>query len=204
MFTQADTSTTRRYGGTGLGLAICQRLVVLMGGTISATSKPGKGSEFSVVLPLAPFGLADEEAPLAPTPVPHGAKPCILVVDDLETNRFQLAVFLRNHGFDPRFATGGEEAVRLATANHYDAILMDLQMPDIDGYTATQRIRTLEAPGQRTPIIALTASMTKGTRDKCLAAGLDEHMTKPLDVRRFRALLESLKNAETAPTPPAR
>ncbi len=201
MFTQADTSTTRRYGGTGLGLAICQRLVVLMGGTINVTSKPGEGSEFSVMLPLAPFVLTDEPETTQSQPPIAGPKPCILVVDDLETNRFQLAVFLKSHGFDPRFATGGEEAVRLAHANHYDAILMDLQMPDVDGYTATRRIRLLEASGRHTPIIALTASMTKGTREKCLAAGMDEHMTKPLDVRKFRMLLDSLHHADATSQP---
>jgi hypothetical protein len=194
MFSQADTSTTRRYGGTGLGLVISQRLVALMGGTIAATSTPGEGSEFSFTLPMAPFALPGEP-PLRepPAPVPAFAfAPRVLVVDDMETNRFLLEVFLRRNGFDPQLAAGGEEAVRLAQQNRYDAILMDLQMPDIDGYTATQRIRASETNGRHTPIIALTASLGKDTRERCLAAGMDEHLTKPLDLRRFRALLTAL------------
>ena len=91
--------------------------------------------------------------------------------------------------------------MRLAGNHHYDAILMDLQMPDVDGYTATRRIRAMEAAGRHTPIIALTASMTKGTREKCLEAGMDDHMTKPLDVRKFRMLLDSLNAANAAPQP---
>ena len=193
MFMQADTSTARRYGGTGLGLAICQRLVMLMGGELVVRSTLGVGSEFSFTLALLPFNVPAE--PATEPEIKRARPPRILVVDDMETNRFLLEVFLRRQGFEPELASGGEEAVRLALANHYDAILMDLQMPDIDGYTATRQIRAAEAAGRHTPIIALTASLGKGTREKCLAAGMDEHLTKPLDLHRFKHLLNSFITA---------
>jgi signal transduction histidine kinase/AmiR/NasT family two-component response regulator len=190
MFVQADSSTTRRYGGTGLGLAICQRLVMLMGGKISVQSS-AQGSEFSFDLPLPLVAPpAELAAPETIAASPNARRPRVLIVDDMETNRFLLEVFLRKHGFEPQLASGGAEAIRLAAQNQFDAILMDLQMPDLDGFTAAQRIREAETEGQHTPIIALTASIAKGTRERCLAAGMDEHLTKPLDLRRFKALLE--------------
>ena len=202
MFMQADTSTARRYGGTGLGLAICQRLVLLMGGEIVARSAQGEGSEFAFTLPLPPFSLPlDSSEPEGVAEIKRAQPPRILVVDDMATNRFLLEVFLRRHGFDPQLAAGGEEAVRLAMTHQYDAILMDLQMPDIDGYTATRRIRAGETSGRRTPIIALTASLGQVTREKCFDAGMDEHLTKPLDLRRFKSMLNTFINStpETAP-----
>ncbi len=192
MFMQADSSTSRTYGGTGLGLAICHRLVGLMGGEISVQSTPGTGSEFKFWLPLLPVAATDALTEEPPVEVEFATPPRILVVDDLETNRFLLEVFLRRNGFEPDMASGGEEAVRMARTKAYDAILMDLQMPQVDGYMATARIRAEETPGQHTLIIALTASIARGTREKCLAAGMDEHMTKPLDLARFRHLLSTL------------
>jgi CheY-like chemotaxis protein len=193
MFVQADSSTTRHYGGTGLGLAICQRLVTLMGGELAVTSLAGEGSEFSFRLPLAPVVLPVEPSPSVPEPsITCSRRPRVLVVDDMETNRFLLEVFLRRNGFEPKLAAGGEEAVRLTREQQFDAILMDLQMPGMDGLTATKQIREAEALGRRTPIIALTASITKGTREQCLAAGMDEHLTKPLDLKKFKVLLHGL------------
>jgi len=194
MFMQADNTTARRYGGAGLGLALCHRLVTLMGGEIVARSTQGEGSQFSLTLPLPPASPPrDDAVPPAGLEIAFARPPRILVVDDMETNRFLLEVFLRRQGFDPELANGGQEAIRLALTNRYDAILMDLQMPDVDGYTAARRIREAETGGRRTPIIALTASVAQGTREKCLAAGMDEHLTKPIDLPRFKTLLNSLR-----------
>lgn len=202
MFVQADSSTTRRFGGTGLGLAICRRLVRLMGGEISVESTAGSGSIFSFSVPFSPVAspLTAETLGVEPEIRPVRSRPPrILIVDDLETNRFLLEVFLRRNGFEPELAANGEEALRLAGERAYDAILMDLQMPDIDGYLVTQRIRLTEPAGHRTPIIALTATTSKGTREKCLAAGMDEHLTKPLDLRRFIGILDTLLAPQAAP-----
>ncbi|MEY3607567.1 MAG: hypothetical protein RLZZ447_355 [Verrucomicrobiota bacterium] len=120
-------------------------------------------------------------------PEPRG--PRVLVVDDLETNRLLLHLFLRRHGFQTEFADGGEAAIRRAARGDLDVILMDLHMPQPDGFAATRRIRQAELPGRRIPIVALTASLARGTREQCLAAGMDEQLTKPLEIERLRALL---------------
>lgn len=189
MFMQADVSTTRRYGGTGLGLAICQRLVALMGGKIAVTSTPGQGSIFSFEIPATTVSLPDSPDETLPAITAPTRRPRILVVDDIQTNLFLLEIFLQRSGFDPDLASGGEEAIRLALAHRYDAILMDLHMPDLDGFSATKRIRAAEPAGQHTPIIALTAAVGRGTREKCLAVGMDEHLSKPLDLTKFKTLL---------------
>ncbi len=202
MFVQAESSTTRRFGGTGLGLAICHRLVALMGGEISVQSEVAQGSEFSFDFPAALVALPDEES-AAPALAPAPRSPRILVVDDLETNRQLLEIHLRRHGFTPILAADSLNAVHLATTNRFDAILLDLQMPELDGFAVTQRIRAAETDGRRTPIIALTASIAKGTREKCFAAGMDEHLVKPLDLRKLKTLIENTLAVAATPSPAA-
>lgn len=125
-------------------------------------------------------------------------RPRILVVDDIEANRCLLEFILSRDGFDLDLAPGGTEAIRLAGCRRYDAILMDLQMPDLDGYTTARRIRASEPSGQHTPIIALTAAPDHGTRKKCLAAGMDEQLTKPLDLKLFKTLLAGFSETQVA------
>lgn len=115
--------------------------------------------------------------------------PRVLVVDDLETNRLFVELFLQRHGFQTEIAEGGEAAIRRAARGGLDIILMDLHMPETDGLTATRRIRQAELPGQRVLIFALTASLDRSTRERSLAAGMDDHLTKPLDVEHFRTLV---------------
>lgn len=192
-FTQADTSTSRRFGGTGLGLAICHRLVHAMGGDITVRSRRGQGAEFAFTLPLTPVTLPG--SPLAGTTgksATGAVEPRVLVVEETEANRQVIESSLRRHGFTPETVAGGEEMVRLATERGYNAIVLDLQTPDLDGYLAIQQIRASEPPGRRTPVIALTTSTARDTRERCLAAGMDEHLTKPLDPKKFDALLDTL------------
>jgi CheY-like chemotaxis protein/signal transduction histidine kinase len=175
-------------GQPGLGLGLAYRLVHLMDGEITVDGDSPGGVEFVVVLPLRPAARS-ELPPTAVAAAPGFRGPRVLVVDDLETNRLLLELFLQRHGFQTEVANGGEAAIRRAARGDLDVILMDLHMPETDGLAATRRIREAEPPGHRVPIFALTASLARGTREQCLAAGMDEHLTKPLDIERFRTLL---------------
>ena len=217
-FTQADSSTTRRYGGSGLGLAISRQLVELMGGSIGFDSRPGAGSTFRFEVPLEPAATADD-----PPPTPRGFSPSrahlkLLVAEDNPANQLVASSLLRKLGFELTLAADGEAALRALAAGTYDAVLMDCQMPVLDGYEATRRIRRGEVPGvdPAIPIIAVTAYAQPEDRDKCLAAGMDAYVTKPIRPAELGAALlqcslvlhnESSPVADpvppVGPTPPA-
>jgi signal transduction histidine kinase/ActR/RegA family two-component response regulator len=181
-FTQADASTTRRYGGTGLGLAISRQLIELMHGRISVESVPGEGARFRCELSLlvAEAPLAAERVPL-PVAVPRrgAAAQRVLVVDDNEVNRLVANEMLRKLGCEVVEAENGLIAVRFVTESEFALVLMDCQMPELDGYAATAAIRAAEA-GRRLPIVAMTANAMEGDRERCLAAGMDDYITKPV------------------------
>jgi signal transduction histidine kinase/CheY-like chemotaxis protein len=182
-FAQADTSAARCYGGTGLGLAISHRLVTLMGGAIDVESRPGHGSTFWFLLPLTEDGL-----PAAPADGPKR----ILVVDDNPVNQLVATRAVGKLGYLAEAAGGGEEAVRASEGSQFDAVLMDCQMPVLDGYQATAYIRRREAQrgARRLPIIAMTANVTDGDPERCRAAGMDDYLPKPLKIAALSAALE--------------
>jgi two-component system, sensor histidine kinase len=211
-FTQADSFTTRKYGGTGLGLAICRQLVTLMGGVIGVASEQNRGSTFwfeirmqpvaaPAVLPLPTVRSAAARLPDAAAPAALGAPtamsvptatagPRILVVEDNAVNREVAAGMLENLGYRSELAVNGLLALESVAETTYAAVLMDCQMPVMDGLTATQEIRRREAgSGSRVPIIALTANAMEANRERCLAAGMDDFLPKPFTQVQLTAVL---------------
>jgi CheY-like chemotaxis protein len=189
-FTQADSSTTRRYGGSGLGLAIAQELVRRMGGEIKVQSTPKQGSEFyfevslrlTEELPAASAGRSD---PPLETPLPAGR---VLVVDDDAVNLRVIKMMLSRFSITPTLVASGGEAIERAVNEPWDAVFIDLRMPGIDGLETTRRIRQRLA-GRPLLIVAMTAKAMDDDRADCMAAGMDDFITKPIKQAELRKRL---------------
>ena len=201
-FEQADSSITRRFGGTGLGLAITKRIAVLLGGDCTVVSEVGRGSVFSFVLAAKPtpdarmlkvFGEAElDRETRRPSSTAEPIRARILLAEDGPDNQRLISMMLRKAGAEVAVAENGQMAVDRARLEPFDLILMDMAMPIMDGYTAARTLREL---GLDLPIIALTAHALAGEREKCLAAGCNAYLTKPIDrpelLAQIRALLEA-------------
>jgi signal transduction histidine kinase len=188
-FSQVDASVARRFGGTGLGLAISRGLAEMMGGAITVESEHGRGSVFHVDWVVQPLAGAPEPAAV-PTPTGAGAPLLpmrVLVAEDNPVNQLVVMHMLRRLGLTPDLAEDGEAAVTAVERTPYDVVLMDVQMPNVDGLTATRRIRAAAGPQPR--IIAMTANAMSGDREVCLEAGMDDYLAKPINVESLRAAL---------------
>jgi signal transduction histidine kinase/ActR/RegA family two-component response regulator len=200
VFSQGDSSTTRRFGGTGLGLAISQRLAQRMGGLITVSSRPGHGSEFSFVLSL-PLSAPPEHVSRGPFGDRNKRlQGRVLVVEDDRVNQRVIELLLAKLGLEYATVADGANAVSITTQESFDAILMDCQMPGMDGFEATRRIRA-QLAGRPLPIIALTANAMSGDRAACLAAGMDDFLAKPVRQEELRATLARWVNPPESPPP---
>jgi len=189
-FTQADGSNTRRFGGTGLGLAICRELAQLMKGKIAVESVEGQGSVFTVEL-LAP--RVAEHGAGAVSPAVEEDRPLrVLAAEDIPTNQLVLRTIMQGFGVDLEMVDNGRQALEAWQRSTFDIILMDIQMPEMDGVAATRAIREEEAATgrARTPIIAVSANAMPHHAREYLAAGMDAHVAKPIELAKLHAAIE--------------
>jgi signal transduction histidine kinase/CheY-like chemotaxis protein len=211
-FEQADRSTERRYGGTGLGLTICVQLVEMMHGRIGAHSKVGQGSTFWVELPLAPARAESEYTlrTLAAAAISGerdaaglltDSAPLVLVVEDNAVNQVLAVRMLDRCGYRADVANNGKEALVAIQQTDYAAVLMDCQMPIVDGYRATRAIRQLEPDGEHLPIVAMTAHSMASDRAKCIAAGMDDYLSKPIRMPALTDVLARYIPGQPQPEP---
>ena len=204
-FVQADSSATRHYGGTGLGLTIASQLVTLMGGRIWLESEVGKGSTFHFTAQLTATGDSALQAPAKPYPQPEslparGQEPLrILIAEDNPVNSRLATLLVEKQGHRAVTVATGREALKALEQERFDLVLMDLQMPEMDGFEATRIIRERERGTQRhLPIIAMTAHAMSGDRERCLAAGMDNYISKPVDRNLLFAAIESVATGQQA------
>jgi signal transduction histidine kinase/HPt (histidine-containing phosphotransfer) domain-containing protein len=211
-FSQADPGSTRRFGGAGLGLAMSRKLIGLIGGRLDCATQAGQGSIFSVKIPLdaeaaaapqvpvqvqEPRGAAKTPAQIRPSTTLSGR---VLVAEDSRTNASLVQIMLKRLGLEVGIAVDGQKAVERVLSEHFDLVLMDIQMPNMDGLEATQ---TLRAKGVTIPILALTASALEGDREQCLAAGCNAYMSKPFQFRTLEAVLREYLSSKDEAAQPA-
>ncbi|MEK6579630.1 MAG: ATP-binding protein [Bdellovibrionota bacterium] len=193
-FSQADPSMTRKYGGTGLGLPISRKLVEMMGGVLGVSSELGRGSRFWFILPLEVVPMESKSAKITEVIPVHLKKTKsevkILIAEDNAFNRLAILESLAKLGYQADWVESGRGAIEMANARSYDLILMDCQMPGMDGYEATREIRKSESPELREiPIIAVTAHALKGDREKCTAAGMNDYLPKPIELATLEQII---------------